>query len=200
MNILRIILIPLLLVIYSVARTQETTEIKKIRFGLDIGLDVPNNRYSQFLEGSHPYGVGRYLNNRDTKRQIESELGYPIIGWEFSQQTNYQPAVFAGLYLGFDVKESLSVIMKLNFNVVKCNTPFVLALDNPRNFTGEFEQGEISATEQRFFYALGIEKKIELDNPKLTPYFAVGGSFNYIQLERHSLILNKRTTYEQCIF
>lgn len=178
------------LIVYS----QEEVQVKKIRFGLDLGLDIPNNRYSQFLEGSHPFGVTRFFNNPTTRTQIENQLGYPIKNWEFSKQTNYQPAVFAGLYLGFDLKPHLSVIMKLNFSIVKFSTPFVLSLDNPQNFTGEFEQATITASEQRFLYALGIEKKIPLANPKITPYFSLGGCFNYIQLERHEMVI-RSTSY-----
>ena len=78
--------------------------------------------------------------------------------------------------------------MKLDFSVIRFSTPLVIRLNNPQNFTGEFETSIINAREQRFLYGLGIEKKFETET-NFSPYVSLGASFNYIQLERHELII-----------
>lgn len=188
MNRLNIYITILFSAFYSISYSQREKEIKKIRFGIDFGIDFPNKQYAQFLDGYHPNGVSRILNAPITRQQIETKLGYPILDWEFSQANTYSGSVFTGLYLGFDIKPSFSIVMKLDFSVIRFSTPLVIRLDNPQNFTGEYENSIINAREQRFLYGLGIEKKFETET-NLTPYASLGGSFNYIQLERHELII-----------
>jgi hypothetical protein len=188
MNRLNIYITILFLVFYSISCSQEEEKVKRIRFGVDFGVDFPNKQYAQFLDGYHPYGVSRLLNDPITRQQIETKLGYPILNWEFSQDNTYSGSVFTGLYLGFDLKPSFSLVMKLDFSVIRFSTPLVIRLNNPQNFTGEFETSIINAREQRFLYGLGIEKKFETET-NFSPYVSLGASFNYIQLERHELII-----------
>lgn len=178
----------LFLTTYNISCSQEEVEVKKFRFGIDFGVDFPNKQYAQFLDGFHPFGVSRILNDPFTRPQIETKLGYPILDWEFSGDNRYSASVFTGLYLGFDIKPSWSIVMKLDFSVIRFSTPLVISLNNPQNFEGEFETAIINAREQRFIYGLGLEKKFEAQN-NLTPYASLGASFNYIQLERHDLII-----------
>jgi hypothetical protein len=96
--------------------------------------------------------------------------------------------VYAGLYLGFDLNSNWAVIMKVNFSVLRFSTPLVIRLNNPQNFTGEFEQAIVTAQEQRFSYELGVERKFNI-LPKLN-YSTLGGvSFNHIQLEKQEFVL-----------
>lgn len=185
---INIVITILLLAVYSMSFSQEEEKVKKIRFGVDFGVDFPNKEYAQFLDGYHPYGVSRILNEPTLRQQIETKLNYPIIDWEFSQNNKYTSSVFTGLYLGFDIKPSFSVVMKLDFSIIRFSTPLVLKLNNPQNFLGEFETSIINAREQRFIYGLGIEKKFETET-KFSPYASLGLAFNYIQLERHELII-----------
>ncbi|MDB4089540.1 hypothetical protein N9544_07970 [Flavobacteriales bacterium] len=193
MNRLNIYITTLFLVIYSTPYSQEEEKVKKIRFGVDFGVDFPNKQYAQFLDGYHPYGVSRILNEPITRQQIETKLNYPILDWEFSQDNTYSSSVFAGIYLGFYLKPNLSLVMKIDFSVIRFSTPLVLRLNNPQNFTGEYETSIINAREQRFIYGLGIEKKFETET-NISPYVTLGLAFNYIQLERHELII-AGTTY-----
>ena len=140
MNRLKIYLIITLSVIFSVSYSQEEATVKKIRFALDLGVDFPNKHYAKFLNGNHPFGVSRILGNQIYRQEIETQLGYPILNWEFSEVNTYNPTVYAGLYMGFDIKPDILAIMKVNFSVLRFATPFVIALNNPQNFTGEFEQ------------------------------------------------------------
>ncbi|MEN8928876.1 MAG: hypothetical protein ABF242_03660 [Flavobacteriales bacterium] len=188
MNRLQLILSLLFLAIYSVSYSQEEEKIKKFRFGIDLGVDFPNKQYSHFLDGSHPYGASRILGQPTTKQQIEARLGYPILDWEYSSANSYQSSVFTGVYLGFDIKPTLSVVMKFDFSVVRFSTPLVLRLNNPQNFTGEFETAIVNAREQRFLYAIGVEQKFETESV-LKPYLAGGLTLNYIQLENQELIV-----------
>lgn len=188
MNRLNTYITILFLAIYSFSYSQEEEKIKKIRFGIDFGVDFPNKQYAQFLDGYHPNGVSRILNDPITRQQIETKLGYPILDWEFSQENTYSVSVFTGLYLGFDIKPSFSLVMKLDFSVIRFSTPLVIRLNNPQNFTGEYENSIINAREQRFLYGLGIEKKFETET-NFSPYVSLGMSFNYIRLERHELLI-----------
>ena len=189
------ILIALFLVIYHIGYSQDETEDKpnKFSFGIDIGVNFPNNASAQFLDGSHPFGVQRILTNPQQRQQIEAQLGYPIKGWEYSRNNTYNPTVYACLFLGFNVNPEWSVIMKLNFSVLRFSTPLVIELDNPQNFTGEFEQATVTAQEQRFGYELGIQREFPIQN-KLDFTVMGGLSFNYIQLERQEFII-RSTNY-----
>mgnify|MGYP005987272243 FL=1 len=193
MNRLNIYITILFISFYSISCSQEEDKVKKIRFGVDFGVDFPNKQFAQFLDGYHPYGVSRILNEPTTRQQIETKLGYPILDWEYSQDNSYSASVFTGLYLGFDIKPQLSIVMKLDFSVIRFSTPLVLRLDNPQNFTGEYETAIINAREQRFTYALGVEKKIDTET-KVSPYVGIGASLNYIQLERHDIVI-AQTSY-----
>ncbi len=178
---------------YQLGYSQEETKgkIKKISFGIDIGLNIPNNKPAQFLDGSHPFGVSRILSNPQIRQQLETELGYPIKNWEYSRNNTYSPTVYAGLFLGFDLNADWAMVMKVNFSVLRFSTPLVIALDNPQNFTGEFEQATVTAQEQRFGYELGIQRKYNIQ-PKLDFSIMAGASFNYIQLERQEFIVRSR--------
>ena len=188
MNTWKSILIILFAAGYCSAWGQDETVTKKLRFGIDLGMDFPNNQYAQFLDGSHPFGVNRILTNPQTRQQLQDEFGYPIKGWEYSRNNEYPASFFSGVYLGFDLNPSWSIIMKFDISIIRFSTPLVIALDNPRNFTGEFEQAAVNARERRFGYKLGIQKKIEIQ-PKLNYYFSPGVGFNYIQLENQELVI-----------
>ncbi|MGB1039830.1 MAG: hypothetical protein ACPGVD_03070 [Flavobacteriales bacterium] len=188
MNRKKLYLIITLSVFFGFSYSQDEAEIKKIRFGLDLGVNLPNKQFSKFLNGNHPFGVTRILNNTIIRQQIETKLRYPIKSWEFSENTSYNPTIYAGLYTGFDFKPNWSAIMKVNVSVLRFSTPFVIALDNPQNFTGEFEQATVTAREQRFGFELGLQKTFDLEH-NLSMYAAGGGSFNYIQLEKQELVI-----------
>ena len=190
MNKILILLISFITAIYNTSYSQEEKEekTKKIRFGLDIGAHIFNNKPSQFLDGSHPFGVSRIINNPIQRQQIEAKLGYPIKGLEYSRNNTYTPTVFAGLYIGYDLNPEWSIVMKLNLSVIRFSTPLIIALDNPRNFTGEFEQATVTAQEQRFEYGLGIQRTYVF-NSKIKFSLSAGGSFNYIQLEKQELVI-----------
>ena len=168
--------------------SQQESKIKKFRFGIDLGIDFPNNQSAQFLDGSHPFGVSRILANPQTRQKLQDQFGYPINGWEYAWNNEYPASFYSGVYLGFDVKSTWSFIMKFDLAMIRFSTPLVIELDNPRNFTGEFEQARVNARERRFGYKLGIQKNIEIQ-PKLNYFVAPGIGFNYIQLENQELVI-----------
>ncbi|MEN8839057.1 MAG: hypothetical protein ABF238_00960 [Flavobacteriales bacterium] len=189
MNLLKFGLIILFVGIYScIFGQEEEKSIKKFRFGIDLGLDFPNQRYAQFLDGSHPFGVNRILTNPQTRQQLQDKLGYPIKSWEFSRNNEYPASFFSGVFLGFDISSDWAVVMKFDIGIIRFSTPLVIALDNPQNFTGEFEQATVTARERRFGYKLGVQKNIEIQ-PKLNYYISPGAGFNYIQLENQELVI-----------
>lgn len=188
MNRWKYTLIVLFAGFYSAILGQEDVSIKKFRFGIDLGIGFPNKQYAQFLDGSHPFGVNRILTNPQTRQQLQDKLGYPIQGWEYSRNNEYPASFFSGVYLGFDINPSLSVIMKFDIGIIRFSTPLVIQLDNPRNFTGEYEQAQVNARERRFGYKLGVQKNFEIQS-KLTCYISPGVGLNYIQLENQELII-----------
>lgn len=188
MNTLKATLFLLFSACFSFVFSQEETELKKFRFAIDLGMDLPNNQYAQFLDGSHPFGVSRVLTNPQIRQKLQNQFGHPIKGWEYSGNNQYSASFFSGVYLGFDVSSSWSVIMKFDLSIIRFSTPLIIELDNPRNFTGEFERAQVNARERRFGYKLGVQKNIEIQ-PKLTYYLAPGLGFNYIQLENQELVI-----------
>jgi hypothetical protein len=189
MNIKSGLLIIFILLLTCRLIGQEDTTKGKFFFAVDLGYEVPNNTYASFLNGNHVFGADRVLSFPQNRQQIEQTLGYPILGWEYSQNLTYQPTIFTGVNLGYRINEEYSIIMKFDIAILRFATPFIIELNNPRNFTGEFEQVTISAREQRFWYSLGLEKKFDTEIPQLKPYVSGGASFNFIQLEQHELVI-----------
>ncbi len=188
MHIVKHNLFILFFFIFSSVSGQEELSKNSFHFGIDLGIDFPNKQYAQFLDGSHPSGVNRILSNPQTRLRLQEDLGYPIKSWEYSRNNEYPASFYSSIYLGFDVSSSWSLIMKFQLAIIRFSSPLVIQLDNPRNFTGEFEQAQVSARERRFGYSLGIQKNIEIQ-PNLTYYLAPGLGLNYIQLENQELII-----------
>lgn len=187
MNIKSLLLIIITILPISMLASKEDTAQGKVFFAVDFGLEVPNNTFSSFLIGNHTFGADRIMTIPENRQQLEQILGYPILGWEYSQNATYQPTIFTGLNLGYRINSSYSILMKFDIAIMRFATPFIIELNNPRNFTGEFEEASITAREQRFWYSIGLEKKFDSPIPQLKPYLSGGASFNYIQLEEHIL-------------
>lgn len=164
---------------------EKETKTKRLKFGLDFGAYFSSKSYSQFLDGSHNSGVAMWLTNTFTKPIIEEKLGYPIKGIEFSGNTSYDISIAAGGYAGYKLREDLSLVFKVNFSILKMNSPVIIELSNPSAFTGSFVESTVTAQEQRFDFGFGIEKEFEVES-KLKPFISFGLNMNYIQLERHN--------------
>lgn len=184
MKKIRVILGALLVFLSVHINAQE--DDKSLKIGLNLGAYLPSKSYAQFLDGSHPNGVNRILNDPNIRPQLEEALGYPITDWSFPTNMRYNISLFAGGYFGYELNNDVSFVLNTNLTRVSLEQVLLIRLDNPQNIQGQFHQGIISADERRFDIALGVETIFNEYGP-LDFYAAGGGLVNYTQLEKHEL-------------
>lgn len=190
---LKAIFVLAFLLFFITAKSQDDQGLK-LRVGLNLGAQLPNKSFAQFLDGSHPNGVNRILTDYIVRPQLEELFGYQIIDWSFPANLKYDISLLAGGYLGLNIDEDFSIILNFNLSKVKTNEVLVINLDNPKNIQGQKELANISSEEQRFDLSLGIENVFNEFGP-LEFYGAGGGLLNYIKLERHELIIRDSKRY-----
>lgn len=167
----------------------------KLRIGLNLGAQLPNKSYAQFLNGSHPfYGVNRVLNDQYIRPELEQLFGYSIIDWNFPANLRYDISLVTGGYFALNLDEDFSFIMNLDLSKAKVTEALVINLDNPKNIQGEKEIATVTAQEQRFNISLGIENVFNEVGP-IKFYAAGGGIVNYIKLEKQELIIRNTRRY-----
>ncbi len=189
----RVTLISILFCCFFI-NTGNSQNTKKLSVGMNLGAYLPSKAYAVFLNGQHPNGVNRVLTDQIIRPQLEELFGYPIIDWTFPGNMRYDVNIFGGGYLGLRLDEDVSFIMNFNLLNANVNQPLIISLDNPQNIGGQTEQAIISAREQRFDVALGIENEFNQIGP-LEFYGAGGGMVNYIRLDRHELVVRNTRRY-----
>jgi hypothetical protein len=166
-----------------------------LKIGLNLGVQLPNKSYAQFLNGSHPYlGVSRILNDPIIRPQLEELFGYSIIDWDYPANLRYDITLVTGGYFALNLDEDFSFIMNIDLSKAKVTEILVINLDNPQNIQGEMEFANITAQEQRFNISLGVENVFNEFGP-IKLYAAGGGLVNYIKLEKQELIIRDSRRY-----
>lgn len=167
---------------------------KRLSIGLNIGGYLPSKSYAQFLDGSHPTGIPRLMNDPMIRPELEEIFGYEILDWSYPANMRYDVNIYMGGYLGLRLDEDFSFIMNLDLMKTTVNQVLLFSLNNPQNIQGTFEQTKIRAEEQRFDISIGIENEFNEIGP-LEFYAAGGGMVNYSKLTKHELIVRDTRRY-----
>lgn len=167
---------------------------KRLSGGLNVGAYLPSKAYAIFLDGSHPTGIPRLMNDPNTRFELEQIFGYDIISWSYPANMRYDVNIYMGGYLALRMDEDFSFIMNLDLMNTSITQTLLFSLNNPQNIQGTFEQTTIKAKEQRFDITLGIENEFNQIGP-LEFYIAGGGMVNYAKLVKHELIVRESKIY-----
>jgi hypothetical protein len=183
---LKLLLFALLL--HNISQAQE---IKRLIFGVNVGVKFANKNYAVRYTGFYQNQLKNFFNIQNNYQTVRTLLGNKDFVFDsYSDLYRFQPAPVYGINFGFQASENLSFETDLNFSNIKMLGGYTLAVTDPGNFTSQaiYANGNISGQESRFNGRINMNYRT--DGDKIKGVFGLSGLLNSWRMEENIVELN----------
>lgn len=173
------------------ANTVEAQDIKRLIFGVNIGVKFANNNHAIRYTGFHQNQLVNFFNIQQNYQTVRQLLGNRDFAFDsYSDLYRFQPAPLYGVNIGFQASHNLCFEADLNFSNIKMLGGYTLTITDPGNFTSQniYANGNISGKESRFNGRINMN--YTSDGDKYKAIVGLSGLMNSWRMEENLVELN----------